>query len=78
MLGGKVIKNDTQLKRIRVAYNESGDETGLITTSTTAVQIWDESSQTLTPATLESVLPGDKIYAKMRYLSCNEIIIIRE
>lgn len=78
VLCGKVVKNDANLSRLRVVYNEAGDETGLLYTSSTEVHIYDRSEQTVKKATTASILPGDKIYARMRYLNCNEIIIIRD
>lgn len=78
VMGGRVAKNDSSIKRLRVAYDEAGTETGLIYNASTIVQIWDKSEQSLKPVTTESILPGDMIYAKMRYLTCNEIIIVRD
>lgn len=77
IVGGVVSEIDITGNKIRMSYSESGNELGVIYTSTTTAAIWNEHTNTYTEATVSDIIPGDKIFINTRYLNCYDVIIIR-
>ena len=78
IMGGVVSEIDITGKKIRMTYSESGSEVGVVYTTSTTAAMWNKTYDTYSEAKVEDILPGDKIFINTRYLSCHDIIIIRD
>ena len=78
IIGGDVSEIDITNKKIRIRYNAEGSEAGVIYTSATTATIWDKKTGEMRPADVSEIIPGDAVFVNTRYLSCYDIIIIRQ
>jgi len=78
VMGGVVSDIDITGKKIRMTYSENGSELGVIYTTSTSAAIWNSRYGIYSQASVEDIIPGDKIFINTRYLNCYDVIIIRE
>ncbi len=76
VVGAKVEAFDASANIFRFEYAKDSHAIAK-TTSSTKVFIYDSKEETVSSASINDIIAGDKIIAKMRYLSCNEIIVVR-
>jgi len=75
-VSGVVKDADYALRRIKLEYSE-GLHGGISYNATAPVYIWDSANETFTKASPAEIVKGDRLIANMRYLACQEIIVIR-
>lgn len=77
ILGGTVSEIDITNKKIRLKYQADGKEAGIVYTATTTATIWDKNTGIKRPADISEIIPGDCLFVNTRYISCHDILIIR-
>ncbi len=75
-VSGVVKDADSSLRHIKLEYSE-GLHGGISYNAAVPVYIWDSANETFTKASPAEIVKGDTIIANMRYLVCQEIIVIR-
>jgi len=77
---GKVDEIDTLGRKIRMtsADDSSAEHRGVIYSNSTSCAIWEGENESYRTAEITEILPGDIIFANMRYFQCTDVLIVRK